>query len=217
VSGRLIAVEGVDASGKSTQARMLADSLGAECTFQFGATNVGRVIRDVLLDPANESVDDRTEALLIIADKAQHVAEIVGPALESGRDVVTDRFTASTLAYQGYGRGLDLDELEAMMRFATGGLEPDLNVLMDLPPEQAWRRLGSSVDRFEGQGREFLERVRDGFLALATADPQRWAVVDAAGTTDEVAAQILTAVSDRLRGRASRRDDAAHTARGRGQ
>ena len=217
MSGRLIAIEGVDASGKSTQARMLADALGAEFTFQFGATGVGKVIREVLLDPANDSVDDRTEALLIIADKAQHVAEIVGPALESGRDVVTDRFTASTLAYQGYGRGLDLDELKAMMRFATGGLEPDLNVLMDLSPEQAWQRLGSSVDRFEGQGREFLERVRDGYLALATADPQRWAVVDAAGTTDEVAARILTAVSDRLRGRASRRDDAAHTARGRGQ
>ena len=200
MSGRLIAVEGVDASGKSTQARMLADSLGAVFTFQFGATGVGKVIRDVLLDPANDSVDDRTEALLIIADKAQHVAEIVRPALESGRDVVTDRFTASTLAYQGYGRGLDLDELKAIMGFATGGLEPDLNVLMDLPPDQAWRRLGSSLDRFEGQGREFLDRVRNGYLALAEADPARWAVVDAAGTTDEVAARIGTVVSERLGG-----------------
>ena len=204
MSGRLIAVEGVDASGKSTQARMLADSLGAEFTFQFGASGVGEVIRDVLLDPANDSVDDRTEALLIIADKAQHVAEIVGPALESGRDVVTDRFTASTLAYQGYGRGLDIDELKAMMRFATGGLEPDLNVLMDLSPEQALQRLGSSVDRFEKQGREFLDRVRDGYLALAGADPQRWAVVDAAGTADEVAARILTAVREHLGDRAPR-------------
>ncbi|MYA15059.1 MAG: dTMP kinase [Acidimicrobiaceae bacterium] len=193
-----MAVEGVDASGKSTQARMLAGSLGAEFTFQFGATGVGEVIRRVLLDPANDSVDDRTEALLIIADKAQHVAEIVGPALASGRDVVTDRFTASTLAYQGYGRGLDLGELTAMMRFATGGLEPDLNVLMDLPPEQAWQRLGSSVDRFEGLGREFLDRVRNGYLALAAADPERWAVVDAAGTTDDVAARILTVVRERL-------------------
>ena len=194
MSGRLIAVEGIDASGKSTQARMLADSLGAEFTFQFGATGVGEVIRDVLLNPANDSVDDRTEALLIIADKAQHVAEIVGPLLASGRDVVTDRFTASTLAYQGYGRSLDLDELEAMMRFATGGLEPDLNVLMDLSAEQAWQRLGASVDRFEGQGPEFLDRVRNGYLALAGADPARWAVVDAAGTTEEVAARILAAV-----------------------
>ncbi len=198
MSGRLIAVEGIDASGKSTQARMLADSLGAEFTFQFGATGVGETIRDVLLNPANDSVDDRTEALLIIADKAQHVAEIVGPLLASGRDVVTDRFTASTLAYQGYGRSLDLDELAAMMRFATGGLEPDLNVLMDLSAEQAWQRLGASVDRFEGQGPEFLDRVRNGYLALAGADPARWAVVDAAGTTEEVAARILAAVRDRL-------------------
>ena len=198
MSGRLIAVEGIDASGKSTQARMLADSLGAEFTFQFGATGVGKVIRDVLLDPANDSVDDRTEALLIIADKAQHVAEIVRPLLESGRDVVTDRFTASTLAYQGYGRGLDLHELEAIMRFATGGLEPHLNVLMDLSPEQAWQRLGPSVDRFEGQGPEFLDRVRNGYLALAGADPARWAVVDATGTTDEVAARIRAAVRERL-------------------
>jgi len=110
--------------------------------------------------------------------------------------VVTDRFTASTLAYQGYGRGLDLGELTAMMRFATGGLEPDLNVLMDLSPEQALQRLGISVDRFEKQGREFLDRVRDGYLALAGADPQRWAVVDAAGTADEVANAILFLASD---------------------
>ena len=204
MTGRLIAVEGVDASGKSTQAQLLADSLGAMLTFQFGATGVGEVIRGVLLDPANDSVDDRTEALLIIADKAQHVAEIVGPALESGRDVVTDRFTASTLAYQGYGRGLDLDELQAMMRFATGGLEPDLNLLLDLPLEQPWQRLGSSVDRFEGQGRGFLDRVKAGYLAMAETDPARWAVVDAAGTTDEVAARILAVVRERLGGHADR-------------
>ena len=202
MSGRLIAVEGVDASGKSTQARLLADSLGAMLTFQFGATETGAVIRRVLLDPANDSVDDRTEALLIIADKAQHVAEIVGPALESGRDVVTDRFTASALAYQGYGRGLDLDELRAMMRFATGGLEPDLTLLLDLPIEQAWQRLGSSVDRFEGQGREFLGRVRAGYLAMAEADGARWAVIDAAVAVDEVAARVLAAVRERSVGRA---------------
>ena len=118
---------------------------------------------------------------------------------------MTDRFTASTLAYQGYGRGLDLGELEAMMRFATGGLEPDLTLLLDLPLEQAWQRLGSSVDRFEGQGREFLDRVRAGYVAMAEADPARWAVVDALGTTDEVAARILAAVRERLGGHAGRR------------
>ena len=196
MTGRLIAVEGVDASGKSTQARLLAGSLGAMLTFQFGATGVGAVIRGVLLDPANDSLDDRTEALLIIADKAQHVAEIVGPALESGRDVVTDRFTASTLAYQGYGRGLDLDELWAMMRFATGGLEPDLNVLLEVRPELAARRMGLSLDRFEGEGREFLDRVQAGYRAMAEADPARWAVVDGDGSVDEVAVRVLAAVRE---------------------
>ncbi len=200
MTGRLVAVEGVDASGKSTQARLLAEALGAKLTFQFGATGVGQVVRGVLLDPANDSLDDRAEALLIIADKAQHVAEVVGPALCSGRDVVSDRFTASTLAYQGYGRGLDLAELETMMRFATGGIEPDLNVLLDVGAEVATERLGSSVDRFEGAGRDFLERVRDGYLALAEADPVRWAVVDAEAPVDEVSARVLAAVRDRLQG-----------------
>ncbi len=200
MTGRLIAVEGVDASGKSTQARLLAESLGAVFTFQFGATEVGAVVRRMLLDPDNDSLDDRTEALLIVADKAQHVSEIVGPALRAGRDVVTDRFTASTLAYQGYGRGLDLAELRTMMRFATGGIEPDLNLLLDLPLELASQRLGSSLDRFEGTGDGFLDRVRAGYLAMADADPARWAVIDAGGPVDEVSARVLAAVRDRLSG-----------------
>ena len=194
----MIAVEGIDASGKSTQARLLAEALGAVFTFQFGATDVGAVIRRLLLDPANDTLDDRTEALLIIADKAQHVAEIVAPALSEGRDVVTDRFTASTLAYQGYGRGLDLGALRAMMRFATGGIAPDLNVLLDVPAAVANRRLGSKLDRFEGEGGGFLERVRAGFGALASADHEHWAVVDADGSVQEVAGRVLACVRSRL-------------------
>ena len=196
MTGRLIAVEGVDASGKSTQAQRLAESLGAELTFQFGATDVGEVIRTLLLDPTNDSLDDRTEALLIIADKAQHVAEVVGPALRSGRDVVSDRFTASTLAYQGYGRGLDLAQLQTIMRFATGGIEPDLNLLLDVPAEVASQRLGSSTDRFEGAGRDFLDRVRAGYLALAETDPHTWRVIDAEGPVEEVSARVLAAVRE---------------------
>ena len=198
MTGRLIAVEGVDASGKSTQARLLADSLDALHTFQFGATDVGAVIRGVLLDSDNDDLDDRAEALLIIADKAQHVAEIVAPALRAGRDVVTDRFTASTLAYQGYGRGLDLSELAGMMRFATSGVEPDLNVLLEVPPEVMSRRLASSPDRFEAAGSGFLDRVRLGYQSMARADPTRWTVVDGDGPVDEVAARVLTAVQQRL-------------------
>lgn len=198
MTGRLIAVEGVDASGKSTQARLLADSLGARLTFQFGATELGAVIRKVLLDPDNEALDDRAEALLIVADKAQHVAEIVGPALQADQLVVSDRFTASTLAYQGYGRGLDLAELRAMMRFATGGIEPDLNLLLDIGPEVAFGRLGSPADRFEGAGPGFLARVRAGYLAMAQDDPARWAVVDADSPPREVAERVRSVVEHRL-------------------
>ncbi|MCY4067883.1 MAG: dTMP kinase [Acidimicrobiaceae bacterium] len=195
---RLIAVEGIDGSGKSTQARLLADSLGAVSTFQFGATEVGRAVRTLLLDPNDDTLSDRAEALLIVADKAQHVAEIVAPALSAGRDVVSDRFTASTLAYQGYGRGLDLQELRMMMRFATDGIEPDLNLLLDLPVESAVARLGPSPDRFEAGGSRFLQKVRDGYLAMAEADPGRWLVVDAEGSEGQVSVRARAAVRARL-------------------
>jgi len=198
MSGRLIVFEGADASGKSTQARRLAERLGADLTFQFGATAIGAAIRSILLDPVHSELDDRAEALLVIADKAQHVAEIVGPALERGETVVSDRFTASTSAYQGYGRGLDLAGLDAMMRFATHGLEPDLTVLLDVPWSVARIRLGDQMDRIEGAGADFHTRVRDGYLAMAAADPGRWVVVDADGTVDEIAARVDAAVDDWL-------------------
>ena len=198
MSGRLIVFEGADASGKSTQARRLAERLGADLTFQFGATAIGAAIRSILLDPAHTELDDRAEALLVIADKAQHVAEIVGPALERGETVVSDRFTASTSAYQGYGRGLDLAGLDAMMRFATHGIEPDLTVLLDVPWSVARIRLGDQMDRIEGAGADFHTRVRDGYLAMAAADPGRWVVVDADGTVDEIAERVDAAVDDWL-------------------
>ncbi|MEM9519547.1 MAG: dTMP kinase [Actinomycetota bacterium] len=192
--GRLIVFEGADASGKSTQARRLAMRLDAELTFQFGATAIGGAIRSILLDPDHVDLDDRAEALLVIADKAQHVAEIVGPALARGETVVSDRFTASTSAYQGYGRGLDRGELDAMMRFATHGIEPDLTVLLDVPWSVARARLGEQMDRIEGAGADFHTRVREGYLEMAAADPDRWVVVDAGGSLDDVAARVDAAV-----------------------
>lgn len=194
MSGVLIAFEGADASGKSTQARLLGRRLDVEVTFQFGATEVGGAIRSILLDPANQDLDDRAEALLIVADKAQHVAEIVGPALAAGDTIITDRFTASAIAYQGYGRGLDLDVLRSTMAFATHGIEPDLTVLLDVDLEVARARLGDQLDRIEGAGAAFHQRVRNGYLALAAADPDRWVVVDAAGTVDDVSARVDLAV-----------------------
>ena len=200
MTGRLIALEGIDGAGKTTQSRLLAQALGAEATFQFGATGVGRVIRQVLLDPAHGKLDDRAEALLVVADKAQHVFEVVEPALKEGRDVVTDRYTASTLAYQGYGRGLDRAELQRMLDFATGGLEPHLTVLLDIDPAMCHGRLEPSIDRFASAAAvgSFVERVRRGYLELAEADPSRWAVVDAAGSVEQVADRVLRAVQARF-------------------
>lgn len=192
VIGRLIALEGIDGSGKSTQACRLAGSLGAELTFQFGATEIGSVIRDLLLSPTYSELDDKTEALLVVADKAQHLAEVVRPALQAGRDVVTDRYTASTLVYQGYGRGIDLAFLKSILQFATSGLEPDLTILLDLDPAQASSRLQQKLDRIEDATTKtsFVSRIRNGYLQLAAESPDSWVVVDASRNIDEVAIQI---------------------------
>ncbi len=198
MSGRLIVFEGIDGSGKSTQIRRFAQGHDFDVTFQFGATEVGGAIRSILLDPTNGHLDDRTEALLIIADKAQHVSEIVRPALDSGRTVLSDRYCASTLAYQGYGRGLDLRLLEEMMCFATQGLEPDLTVLLDLDVGAASERLGDQHDRIESTGFEFFQRVRDGYLALVAQNSDSWVVIDADGSVDEVSARVASVVDDWL-------------------
>jgi len=201
-SGRLIALEGIDGSGKTTQAALLASTIGdamVTITAEPGATALGAGLRRLLLDPGLPPVAARTEALLLAADRAQHVAEVVAPALAAGRWVVTDRFTGSTLAYQGYGRGLDLEELRRLVDWATAGLEPDLNVLVDVPLEVARRRRrGGGDDRLESLGEDFHQRVRAGYLALAAGDPGRWAVVDGEGAVDEVATRLSAAVTSRL-------------------
>jgi dTMP kinase len=198
----LIALEGIDGSGKTTQARILAGrSPGARVTLtsEPGATALGGGLRRLLLDPDLPPVGERTEALLLAADRAQHVTEVVAPALEAGRWVVTDRFSGSTLAYQGYGRGLDLDDLRRLVAWATGGIEPDLNVLVDVPLEVArGRRAAGTDDRLERLSPDFHQRVRDGYLALAAGDPDRWVVVDGVGEVDEVAGRLSAAVESRL-------------------
>ncbi len=196
--GRLIALEGIDGCGKSTQARLLADRLGVVPTFEPGATPLGASLRALLLDRDGHSVAARAEALLMAADRAQHVADVITPALEAGRWVVTDRYSASTLAYQGYGRGLDRDELEALVGWATGGLRPDLTLLFDLPVSvAASRRRGDhdGDDRMEAEGLAFQQRVADGYLALAAEGRDPWIVIDATGPVGDVATAVWDAVA----------------------
>ena len=196
----LIAFEGGEATGKSTQARLLAERLGAAAvlTREPGATAAGEVIRSLLLDGA-VPVDDRTEALLMAADRAQHVSEVVRPALDAGLDVVTDRYIGSSLAYQGHGRGLELADIAALSAFATGGLDADLVLLLTVPGSVRAARLraraGGGLDRLERAGDGFHDRVEAGFRALADADPARWVVVDGDGEVDVVHERVWAAVS----------------------
>jgi dTMP kinase len=193
-----IVFEGGEATGKSTQARLLAERLGAVLTHQPGGTDLGATIRRLVLDPATVGLDARAEALLMAADKAQHVAEIVQPALDAGRSVVCDRYVASSIVYQGHGRGLDLDELRRVLQFATRALEPDLTLLLEVSDHLVDARLGHERDRFESESSEFHARVRAGYRSLAEADSQRWAIIDASGSVEEVAARVAAVVSERL-------------------
>jgi dTMP kinase len=192
--GRLIAFEGGEGSGKSTQAGLLAASLGAVLTREPGGTAIGARIRAIVLDgEVGAGLDVRAEALLMAADRAQHVAEVVRPAIERGDDVVSDRFSGSTLAYQGHGRGLGLSELGWLSAWATAGVEPDLVVLLDVAPEVGGARLGRSPDRMEAAGDDFHRRVADGYRALAAGCPDRWVVIDGVGPVDDVAARVSAA------------------------
>lgn len=190
----LIAFEGGEACGKSTQAALLANRLDAVLTREPGGTAMGERVRSLLLDTSSGNLDARAEALLMAAARAQHVAEVVAPALAAGRHVVTDRYSHSSLAYQGYGRGLSLDEVGGLSDWATGGLWPDAVVLLDLPADVAEARRGHP-DRFESEGRAFHRRVVEGFRAMADADQARWRVVDGSGTVDEVAGRVWTSLA----------------------
>lgn len=199
-SGGLIALEGMDGAGKSIQAARLAHALGAELTREPGGTGLGEAVRRLVLHEADNPPGARAEALLMLAARAEHVERVVRPAIERGRWVVCDRFSASTLAYQGWGRGLDPAELARLDRFATGGLAPTLNVLLDVPGALAAERRSLSANRLDAEPDAFHSRVRAGFSALVAADPDRWVVVDGVGAVDEVASRILAAVTERLGG-----------------
>ncbi|MCU1370584.1 MAG: tmk [Ilumatobacteraceae bacterium] len=198
--GRFVVFEGGEGSGKSTQARRLADRWGALLTFEPGGTEVGQQLRQILLSPETGDLDARAEALLMAADRAHHVATKIRPALNRGNDVVCDRFVGSSLAYQGYARDLGIDEVQALSTFATDGLVPDLVLLLVVPPDVASSRLAAAgkPDRLEAAGEEFHRRVAEAYLILAAHDTDRWVIVDGSGTVDEVEARVLDAVEARL-------------------
>ncbi len=201
-----ITFEGPDGSGKTTQARLLAAWLREQgydvvLTREPGGTDIGNQIRTVLHDPRNTAMDARTEILLYSADRAQHVAQRIRPALATGKIVISDRYADSTLAYQGYGRMLNLEALQAITAFATGGLKPDLTLYLDIDPHAGLmrRRLsGDEWNRLDAETLQFHQRVRTGYQELIRQDPERWAVVSVTRPIEEVQAEIRTLVQAKL-------------------
>jgi dTMP kinase len=201
-----ITLEGPEGAGKSTQLPQLAAWLEVGgrtvvTTKNPGGTPIGGQIREILLKPANHEMVPLTELLLYAADRAQHMATVVAPALAQGSVVLCDRYTDSTIAYQGYGRGLDASLIAHLNTLATGGRVPDLTLLFDLPPEDGLSRIAATrqVDRVEVETLAFHHRLREGYLALAAAEPSRFVVIDATLPRDEVQLRVQRAVTERLR------------------
>jgi len=196
-TGLLIVVEGGEGVGKSTQVERLAMSLRATgrevvVTYEPGDTRTGAQLRAALLQ-ADDALDARTELLLMLADRAQHVAEVLRPAIARGAIVVCDRYKPSTLAYQGIGRGLGVDEVERLSKWVAGGVEADAVIVLDVPDAIAEARVSPVRDRFERAGAAFHARVRAAYRDLALS--RGWLLVDAGGTADDVAARVLAAVA----------------------
>ncbi|MBP6996273.1 MAG: dTMP kinase [Phycicoccus sp.] len=196
-TGVFVAFEGGDGAGKSTQVRLLADwltSLGREVlvTRQPGGTPLGAQIRDLVLH--GDHVSPRAEALLFAADKAQHVDLVIRPALEAGGVVITDRYTDSSIAYQGAGRDLGADEVAQLQRWAVDSVVPDLTVIIDVSAQEGRRRRGEVHDRLESEGDAFHESVRAHFLALAAQAPHRYLVLDGTLPADDLAAAVREAL-----------------------
>lgn len=197
--GLFITFEGGDGCGKTTQIKLLDEYLRSKgyqtlLTREPGSKGLGIKLREILLNYDGE-VSPRAESFLFLADRAQHVDCIIKPALENGVIVLCDRHTDSTVAYQGYGRGLDLEQIHNLNNIATNGLKPDLTIVLDVDVETSQKRVGAEKDRMESAGIEFFERVRKGFLEIAKQEPERVKVVDSTQTIEEIHAQILELVA----------------------
>ncbi len=210
MTGKFITFEGPEGSGKSTQIKRLAEQLEALgikvlCTREPGGTATGEAIRNILQhDATGELLAERAELLLFTASRAQLMDQVVLPSLERGEWVLCDRFIDSTMAYQGYARGMDIDTLDAINDFAIAGRKPDLTLLLDLDIEQGFQRLeerysaGGSADRFEREARNFHHRVRNGYHTLAEREPERFRVIDAGRAIDEVASNVWNIIKKAL-------------------
>ena len=209
-AGRFITFEGGEGCGKSTQIRLLAERLRAAgkevlLTREPGGTALAEKIRSLVREESDDPPNSRAETLLFIASRAQVVENVIRPTLASGTWVLCDRFADSTFAYQGYGRGLDLEELKRINSFATGGLEPDRTILLNVSPEVSAKRMrareaatNTDADRMEKAGDSFHSRLRQGFLELAAAEPKRFAVIQADGGIEEVAEAVWNSIQPML-------------------
>jgi len=200
-----ITFEGLDGSGKSTHLRRAAEWLrqrGVECTttHEPGGTTLGDALRAAFLTGEPDTIDGTVEALIVFASRRQHLREVIEPALAAGKHVLCDRFTDSTRAYQGFGRGLTMDEIDSLDRIATGGRSPDLTLLFDLDPEAARTRSqqgGSAIrpdggNRLDAESLAFYRRVREGYIELAEAHPERFRVIDSSGSKEATFGQVET-------------------------
>lgn len=200
--GLFITFEGADGCGKTTQLKLLAEYLqknGVDVlvTREPGAKGLGEKLRDILLN-YDGVVSDRCEAFLFLADRAQHIDTIVAPAVDAGKVVLCDRHIDSTAAYQGYGRGQDIVQINNLNMIATGGRKPDLTIVFDIDAETSLARVGSAKDRMESSGIEFFNRVREGYLKIAALEPNRIKVLDATKSIDEVQQDVIELINSKL-------------------
>lgn len=199
-NGLFITFEGGDGCGKTTQIELLDKYLKNKgfdtlLTREPGAKGLGVKLREILLNYDGE-VSPQCESFLFLADRAQHIDCIIKPALKEGKIILCDRHTDSTVAYQGYGRGLDIEEIKTLNNIATGGLKPDLTIVLDVDVETSMQRVGKEKDRMESAGIEFFERVRNGFLKIAEQEPERVKVVSSSDTIESIHKQIVELVEN---------------------
>lgn len=207
MNGKFLVFEGIDGSGKTTQLKLLGAKLAALgypllYTREPGGTRIGEAVRELLLNPQHNELAPTAEALLYAAARAQHVAQVIMPALKAGKIVLCDRFLDSSLAYQGFGRGLDVGQLEKLNEAATAGLKPDLVLLLDFLCDTGIERItgsGRQVDRIEQEDLAFHRKVRAGYLTLAGRDPERYRVIDANRTIEQIHADITRVVEEILK------------------